>query len=88
DYFVGEADLIADPARPFVARIKAAFILLQVGMALGVAQGGIDSCLEVEPVLGHVNRFLHDRPDELTAELDEAVSATQRLARTAYDGST
>jgi hypothetical protein len=61
--------------------------LLQVGMALGVAQGGIDSCLEVEPVLGHVNRFLHDRPDELLAEFDDAREQAQRLAQTPYDGS-
>jgi hypothetical protein len=87
DYFVGETSLIADPVRPFIARIKPAFILLQVGMALGIAQGGIDSSLEVEPVLGHVNRYLHDRPDELHAELDEATSQARRLALTPYDGS-
>ncbi|TCK84353.1 acyl-CoA dehydrogenase family protein [Paraburkholderia sp. BL9I2N2] len=87
DYFVGEPQMIADPARPFIARIKPAFILLQVGMALGVAQGGIDSSLEVEPVLGHVNRFLHDRPDDLRAELEDASSQARRLAQTPYDGS-
>ncbi len=57
-------------------------------MALGVAQGSIESSLEVEPLLGHVNRFLHDRPDELSAELAEASSQAQRLAQNAYDGST
>lgn len=88
DYFVGEQDLIADPARPFIARIKPAFILLQVGMALGVAQGSIDSSLEVEPLLGHVNRFLHDRPDELADELAEASTCAHRLAQHVYDGST
>jgi len=88
DYFVGEASMIADPARPFIARIKPAFILLQVGMALGVAQGGIDSSLEVEPMLGHVNRFLHDRPGELGAELEDAAHQAKQLAQTPYDGST
>jgi alkylation response protein AidB-like acyl-CoA dehydrogenase len=87
DYFVGEAQMIADPARPFIARIRPAFILLQVGMALGVTQGSIDSIIEVEPVLGHVNRFLHDRPDELLAELDEATTQVAQLALTPYDGS-
>jgi len=58
-----------------------------VGMALGVAQGSIDSSLEVEPMLAHVNRFLHDRPDELRAELDEARAQAARLALTPYDGS-
>jgi alkylation response protein AidB-like acyl-CoA dehydrogenase len=87
DYFVGEGSMIADPARPFIARIKPAFILLQVGMALGVAQGAIDSCFEVEPMLGHVNRFLHDRPQELAAELDDAMRALARLVNTPFDGS-
>lgn len=87
DYFVGEAQMIADPARPFIARIRPAFILLQVGMALGVAQGAIDSSVEVEPMLGHVNRYLNDRPDELRAELDDAVRQTRVLAHTPYDGS-
>jgi len=87
DYFVGEAQIIADPARPLIARIRPAFILLQVGMALGVCQGAIDSSLQVEPMLGHVNRFLSDRPNELRAELDDAAQQTQRLARTPYDGS-
>jgi alkylation response protein AidB-like acyl-CoA dehydrogenase len=87
-YFVGEEKMIADPARPFIARIKPAFILLQVGMALGVAEGSVESSREVEPVLGHVNRFLHDRPDELHAELEDASCQARRLAQTPYDGST
>ena len=87
DYFVGEDALIADPAQSFIARIRAAFVLLQAGMAIGVAQGCIDSMHEVEPVLGHVNQFLHDRPDELLAEYDELGARVSRLALTPYDGS-
>ncbi|OZI60515.1 acyl-CoA dehydrogenase family protein [Bordetella genomosp. 11] len=87
DYFVGEDAVIADPARPFIARIRAAFILLQAGMALGVAQGSLDAIGEVEPVLGHVNRFLDDRPGELAAEYDELNQRVQHLALTPYDGS-
>jgi alkylation response protein AidB-like acyl-CoA dehydrogenase len=86
DHFVGEDVLIADPAAPFIARIRAAFILLQAGMAVGVAQGAIDSIEEAEPLLGHVNRFLHDRPDELQAEFDELGARVARLAETPYDG--
>jgi alkylation response protein AidB-like acyl-CoA dehydrogenase len=87
NYFVGEDALIADPVRPFIMRIRALFILLQVGMALGVAQGSIDSIHEVEPMLGHVNRFLHDRPNELAAEYDELAARVAKLAQTPYDGS-
>ena len=88
DYFVGEDALIADPAKPFIARVRAAFILLQTGWALGVTQGGIESMLEVEPLLGHVNKFLNDRPDDMQAELDDLSQRIQTLALTPFDGST
>ncbi|WP_271411238.1 acyl-CoA dehydrogenase family protein [Pseudomonas sp. Q1-7] len=88
NYFVGEDCMIADPARPFIARIRAAFVLLQAGMATGIVQGSLDSMREVEPVLGHVNRFLHDRPDEIQAEFEELGGRIMTLAQTPFDGST
>ena len=81
---VGADDLVADPVRPFVGRIRAAFILLQCGFGLGVAQGAIDSMWDVERQLGHVNEFLEDRPDELQRELDDLSARTMALARTPY----
>ncbi len=84
DHFIGAAELIADPVRPLIGRIRGAFILLQCGMGLGVAQGAIDSMWAVERQLGHVNEFLDDRPDELQAELDALTARTLRLARTPF----
>ena len=84
DHFIGAADLIADPVRPFVGRIRAAFVLLQSGMGLGVAQGAIDSMWAVERQLGHVNEHLDDRPDALQAELDALSARTLQLARTPF----
>jgi alkylation response protein AidB-like acyl-CoA dehydrogenase len=84
EHFVAARDLIADPVRPFIGRIRAAFILLQTGMGLGVAQGAIDSMWKVERQLGHVNEFLDDRPDALQAELDELTARIMGLARTPY----
>ena len=84
NYFVGEAQLIADPVRPFIGRIRAAFILLQTGMGLGVAQGAIDSMWTVERQLGHVNEFLDDRPDDLQAELDDLTARIMALAQTPF----
>jgi alkylation response protein AidB-like acyl-CoA dehydrogenase len=81
---IGADDLVADPVRPFVGRIRAAFILLQCGMGLGVAQGAIDSMWDVERQLGHVNEFLDDRPDTLQRELDDLSARTLVLARTPY----
>ena len=82
DHFIGEDQLIADPAGPFVNRVRAAFILLQVGMATGLVQASLDAMNEVEPVLGHVSQFLHDRPDVLQAEFAELNSRVAALVRT------
>ncbi len=84
DYFVGAKDLIADPVRPFIGRIRAAFIMLQTGMGLGVAQGAIDSMWKVERPLGHVNEFLDDRPDDLQSELDDLTARIMVLAKTPF----
>lgn len=87
DVFIGADELMADPAKPFIARIRAAFVMLQCGMALGVAQGAIDSMWAVEAQLGHVNQFLEDRPDALQAELDALTARVMQLAETPFDGS-
>ena len=84
DYFVGSDLMIADPVRPFIGRIRAAFILLQTGMGLGVAQGAIDSMWTVERQLGHVNEFLDDRPDDLQGELDDLTARIMTLAKTPF----
>ena len=84
NYFVGSDLMIADPVRPFIGRIRAAFILLQTGMGLGVAQGAVDSMRVVERQLGHVNEFLDDRPDDLQAELDDLTARIMQLAKTPF----
>ena len=86
-YHVGAQDLIADPARPFVGRIRAAFILLQTGMGLGVVKASLDAMEAVEETLGHVNQYLHDRPDEIEAEFADLRARIMRLAQTPFDGS-
>ena len=88
DHFIGADTLLADPVRPFIGRIRAAFILLQCGMGLGVAQGAIDSMWAVERQLGHVNEFLDDRPDDLQSELDTLTERTLALARTPFGADT
>ncbi len=84
NYRVDATNLLADPVRPFIGRIRGAFVLLQTAMGIGVTQGAIDSMWKVETPLGHVNQFLEDRPDVLQAELDELVARIMRLAETPY----
>jgi len=87
DLLITQKEIIADPVRPFLKKIKSAFVLLQTGMGLGVIQGAIDSMWEVESQLGHVNQFLEDRPDQLQSELDSLIETIMELAKTPYDDS-
>ncbi|HRK39072.1 MAG TPA: acyl-CoA dehydrogenase family protein [Burkholderiaceae bacterium] len=87
DLFIGAEDIVADPARPFIRNIRAAFVMLQCGIAAGIIQGAIDSMWAVEDQLGHVNQFLDDRPDQLQAELDDLLARVAELAKTPYDNS-
>lgn len=87
NYFVGVPDIIANPAKPYIGRIRGAFVLLQCGMGLGVTQGAIDSMGDVEKQLGHVNQFLDDRPDILQAELNALHEWVMQLAKTPFDAS-
>lgn len=84
NHFVPASDVIAFPAQELVTTIKAPFILLQGGMAAGIVQGCIDSMREAEPQLGHVNRFLEDRPDTMQQELDAFVQRALYLAQTPH----
>ena len=88
DLFVGTDDIVADPARPTIARIRGGFVLLQCGIAAGIIQGAIDSMWAVEAQLGHVNQFLEDRPAELQAEFDALAARILKLAETPFDTST
>jgi alkylation response protein AidB-like acyl-CoA dehydrogenase len=88
DLFIGTNEIMADPAKPYIARIRAAFVMLQCGMAVGITQGAIDSMWAVEPQLGHVNQFLEDRPATLQAELDALTARVMKMAETPFDPST
>jgi alkylation response protein AidB-like acyl-CoA dehydrogenase len=88
DLFVGTDDLVADPAKPFIARIRGGFVLLQCGMAAGIIQGAISSMWAVEGQLGHVNQYLEDRPADLQAEFDALLARIMKLAETPFDAST
>ena len=86
-YFVPDEDVIANPAKPLIRRIRGRFVLLQCGMAAGVVQGAIDSMWAVEEQLGHVNQYLEDRPASLQAELDGLLARILDLAHTPFDDS-
>ena len=80
DVFVPDDLILADPAGPFVKKIRAGFILLQAGMALGLIKDCIQIMDEVDAPLGHVNRYLPQQPlqfRELHAEFEKEVMAAR-----------
>jgi alkylation response protein AidB-like acyl-CoA dehydrogenase len=82
DMFIPDEWVLAAPADAYVQKIRPGFILTQVGMGLGLTA----SCLEImqrsNQRYGHVNCFLPDGVEELTAELDQARQTTYALADT------
>lgn len=85
--FIPDEMIIDDDGASFLRRARAGIILLQFGMGAGNIQSCIDLCHDVEPLLGHVNGYLDDRPDELQAELDDAVEAALALAEDPFETS-
>src|SRR5712671_5757992 len=78
DAFIPDDQILADPAGPFVKKIRAGFILLQAGMALGLIKDCIAIMDEADAPLGHVNRYLPQQPlqfRELFAEIERETMA-------------
>ena len=85
--FIPDTMVIDHDGAAFLRRARAGIVLLQFGMGIGNVQSCIDIAREVEPVLGHVNRYLEDRPDELQEELDDAIDAALALAEDPFETS-
>lgn len=87
DAFIPDAHVLADPVAPFLGKIRAGFILLQMGMAIGALRGAIAQMRLVDGSLGHVNRYLEDGPEALTPALEDLIARTEVLAATPLDPS-
>lgn len=85
--FIPDDMIIDHDGAAFLRRSRAGIVLLQFGMGVGNIQSCIDLCRGVEPLLGHVNQYLDDRPDELQEELDDAVEAVMALAEDPFETS-
>ncbi len=85
--FVPDAMVIDEDGAGFLRRNRGGIVLLQFGMGLGNIQASIDLCRDVEPLLGHVNAYLDDRPDEMQEELDDVRDAVLALAQAPFDHS-
>lgn len=87
DLFVPDDMVLAHEAMPFVKKMRAGFILLQAGMAIGLIRDCIAMMREVEGPLGHVNRFLDVQPDAMAETLAVMEAEVNALAQTPFDAS-
>src|SRR6202048_4539379 len=85
DVFVSDSLILAEPAGPFVKKIRAGFILLQAGMGLGLIRDCVAIMNEVVAPLGHVNRYLPQQPTDFGEMLSDLESATMELARDPFN---
>jgi alkylation response protein AidB-like acyl-CoA dehydrogenase len=85
DAFIPDELILADPAGPFVKKIRAGFILLQVGMATGLIKDCIAIMNEVDAPLGHVNRYLPQQPVNFQELLSELETEAMALARDPFN---
>jgi alkylation response protein AidB-like acyl-CoA dehydrogenase len=85
DAFVSDDLILADPAGPFVKKIRAGFILLQNGMGLGLIKDCIQIMEEVGAPLGHVNRYLPQQPIQFRDLCLELETETMELARDPFN---
>ena len=85
DVFVPDDLILADPAGPFVKKIRAGFVLLQAGMATGLIRDCIAIMNEVGGALGHVNRHLPQQPVDFQALLAGLESEAMELARDPFN---
>lgn len=87
DLFLPDAMVLADPAAPYVETIRAGFVLLQAGMAIGLVRDCVRMMEEARASLGHVNRYLDVQPEDVAAELAALEAEVFALARTPHDPS-
>lgn len=87
DVFIPDDQVLAAPAMPFVKTIRAGFILMQMGMGLGLIRDCVAIMQSVKPSLEHVNRYLPQQPEDFSQLLAEMEAETMTLAATPYDAS-
>ena len=86
--FVSDDLILAHQAMPFVKKIRAGFVLLQAGMAIGIIRDCIDVMQRTKTSLGHVNKFLTgQQPEDFETELARLAAIVKTAAADPYNSS-
>lgn len=82
DVFIADGAVVSHPHEfeYFRAHTKSAFILMQMGMGLGLVDACVNMMKLSNKTHSHVNRFLDDQAEDIEAELLAARAACYRLA--------
>lgn len=82
EVFIADEVVVAHPSEfeRFRAATKSAFILMQMGMGLGLVDACVGMMKRANKTHAHVNCFLDDQVDDIEAELFAARAACYRLA--------
>ena len=84
DCFIPDEDVLADPADEYIKAIRPGFVLMQVGMGVGVIRACAALMRKQDKTLWHVNQHL-THADELEQQADELLEHTKRLAQTPHE---
>lgn len=85
ELFLSDDMVLADPAGPYIQKIRAGFVLLQTGMAIGMVRDCVRMMEEVRPSLGHINAYLDVQPEDIAEELAALEAEVFELAKTPYE---
>lgn len=83
DVCIADADVLAHPEQfhDYMESIKPAFVMGQLGMGFGVIEGSLRTIRESNISSAHVNQFLDDQGEELSAEVLDLQSKTKKIAQ-------
>lgn len=77
--------ILADPADDYINAIRPGFVLMQVGMGIGVVRACADLMRKQDKTLHHVNQFLPQSADDLQEDAEALLDRTKQLAATPHE---
>jgi len=88
DARIPSQDVVAHPDqfKAYMASIKPAFVLGQLGMGFGIIEASLRTIRESNAATAHVNQYLDDQGDELASELAALQANARELAGQADAG--
>lgn len=85
--FIPERHVLADPAKPYIKKIRAGFILLQAGMAVGLISDCINSMIQMRSTHRDINRYLPDQPEMFEEKLENLNQQLKVLTKSPFETS-